>query len=244
MQPGGPPNVAVAGAEVSLRYNANVETIVKDIDGNDLVTTTSSHRCVHLQQGSGRPRYRVMVDAPGWYRIFSGVFTTNSLSPTPPLTLRLTTRIQRNVVVTLTSTAGAVNLAGAAVTFHPVPNTQPAGTPANTPLTGYTVIGTSPYTVTAPLVPTGQWTLPVVPTGGPDFGPFTTAAFNVDDPPRPVPALPPDTNPPSTPVTVSQTLQQGAATITVNWAASCAAQPATGTLPIDLTRTDDGTTRR
>ena len=73
VQPGGPPNVAVAGAEVSLRFNANVETIVKDSDGNDLVTTTSATGGFTFSKVPDGPEYRLMVDAPGWYRIFSGV---------------------------------------------------------------------------------------------------------------------------------------------------------------------------
>ncbi|MET0865647.1 MAG: hypothetical protein ABWZ98_15055, partial [Nakamurella sp.] len=104
------------------------------------------------------------------------------------------------------------------------------------PLSNYTVSPTSPFVVSAPQVPTGQWTLPVTPAGGTAFDTVRTAAFDVPAADRGIPTLPPNSIPVSPPVQVAQTLQQGQATITVNWPAGCSAPPATGTLPITLTR--------
>ncbi len=234
----------LAGAVVSLRQDANVETVATDINGQPLpdVTTPAAGRFTFNQVKDGV--YRVMVDAPGWNRVFSGTIILNSaLTTTPPdVSVKVTARITRAVTVTLTSTADSALLAGAQVTFQPVADTQPVGTiPPNAPLSGFTVSATSPYAVTAPQVPTGNWSVRVSPPTGSAFGPFETTTFAVPDPPRPTPALPPDTNPPSAPVTVSRDLQQGLATLTVTWPEGCAAQPATGTLPIVLTR-DGGST--
>ena len=236
-----PAGKLVSGAAVSMRPDANVEAPANDIDGAPLVATSDgSGQFSFAKVPDGL--YRVMVDAPGWNRIFSATTITmnSALTTTPPsLTLRLTTRQSRAVTATLTSTAGAVDLGGAAVTFRPVGGTQPAGTPANVPLSGFTVSATSPFVVSAPQVPTGQWTLAVTPGGGAAFGPFETASFDVPAPDRGIPTLPPNTIPTSPDVAVTQTLQQGQATISVSWPAGCSAPPASGTLPITLTH--DGT---
>ncbi|MET0866199.1 MAG: carboxypeptidase regulatory-like domain-containing protein, partial [Nakamurella sp.] len=127
LNPAGQP---VAGAAVSMRPNANVEAPANDIDGAPLVTTTDTAGQFSFAKVPDL-QYRVMVDATGWDRFFSPMIEINSaLTTTPPsVTERLTTRQNRAVEVTLTSTAGAVNLGGAAVTFEPVAGTQPPGTP-------------------------------------------------------------------------------------------------------------------
>ncbi len=230
----------LAGAVVSLRQFANVEIFATDINNQpvpDVTTSTTGEFAFNLVKDG---TYTAMVDAPGWNRVFSSAIPLNSQNAPVPVTVRVTTRITRTVTMTLTTTADPTVLAGAQVTFQPVPNTQPAGTiPPNAALSGFTVSTTSPYTVTAPQVPTGSWTLLVTPAGsGSAFGPFETTAFDVPDPPRPTPAIPPggETNPPSATVEVSRELQLGIATLTVTWPEGCAAQPATGTLPIELTR--------
>jgi hypothetical protein len=229
------------GAEVSVRQENNVETLVNDIDGAPLLTTSgTTGQFTFSKVPDGR--YRVMVDAPGWNRIFSSPIGLDSAIPTTPLALRETTRMSRAVTVGLSSTAGSVTLVGAQATFRPVPNTQPPNTPANVELSGFTVTAGTTPTVSATQIPTGDWTLVVAPTTGAAFGPFETASFTVPAPDRGLPVAPPDTIPASPPVTVTRTLQQGAATITVSWPAGCSAQPATGTLPITLTRTGDTTT--
>jgi len=155
----------------------------------------------------------------------------------PPITLRLTSRSQRAVTVTLNSTAdtaGApVNLAGAAVLFHSV--SQPPGTPANADLS-YFVTGTGPYTVAAPQVPTGTWTVAVTPSGAP-FGAYQVGQINVVPGDRPAPVLPPDTRPQPPPILEAFTLVQAPVTIAVSWPApaGCGTAPA-GSLPIVLTR--------
>ena len=233
----------LAGAVVSLRQFANVETVATDINNQpvpDVTTTASGDFAFNLVKDG---TYTVMVDAPGWNRVFSSAIPLNSQNAPVPVTVRVTTRITRTVKMTLTTTADPAVLAGAQVTFQPVPDTQPAGTiPPNAALSGFTVSTTSPYTVTAPQVPTGSWTMRVTPAGS-AFAPFETTTFDVPDPPRPTPAIPPggETNPPSATVEVSRELQLGVATLTVTWPEGCAAPPATSTLSIGLTRNDGAT---
>ena len=243
-------NNLVEGAQVSLRFDANVETVATDINGVALPVVTTGTDGAFSFAAVPDGLYRVMVDAPGWNRTFSSTITLNSaLTTTPPaVTMRLT-RFQREVTLTLTSSAAALPpatdqtfLANAAVTFVPVAGSQPAGTPPNSTLTGYALSSTPPYTVTATQVPTGDWNVSVV-TSGSAFGPFVASRFTV---PQPAPPEPPSLTPVAyPPVTESVNLQQGRATMTVNWAAPCSttsAQPATGTLPIVLTRTAGGAT--
>ena len=228
----------LAGAVVSLRQYSNVQEVAKDINKNpvpDVTTPTDGSFTFSLVQDG---TYTVMVDAPGWNRVFSSAIFLNSQNAPVAVPVQVTTRITRSVTVTLTTTADPALLAGAQVTFQPVANTQPPGTiPPNAALSGLTVSSSSPYTVTAPQVPTGSWIARVTPAGS-AFGPFDTPSFNVPDPPRPTPVMPPagETNPPSAPVEVSRELQLGVATLTITWPEGCAAQPATGTLPIVLTR--------
>ncbi len=183
-----------------------------------------------------------MVEQEGWDTVVSPtpiVLDSGLTISPPPITLRLTARSQRAVTVTLNSTADIpgtpVNLAGAAVVFQPVPNTQPAGTPANTPLSGFTVTGTGPFTVTAAQVPTGTWRVAVTPSGSP-FGAYLSDPIVVAPGDRPTPVLPPDTRPQPPAIEASFTLIQAPVTITVSWPAGCATPPATGSLPIVLTR--------
>ncbi len=240
----------LAGAEVSLRFDANVETIASDINGTQLPVVTTGSDGAFSFAAVPDGLYRVMVDAPGWNRAFSGTITLNSaLTTTPPaVTMRLT-RALRQVTLTVTSSAAPLApatdqsfLANAPVTLIPVPGSQPPGAPENTALTGFSVSATPPYIVNAGQVPSGDWTASVN-TGGSEFGPFVSTAFAVPDPDWPeVPSLTPPAFPP---VSASVNLQQGRATITVSWGALCSptsTPPATGTLPIVLTRTAGGAT--
>ncbi len=251
------------GATVSLRFDANVESVATDIDGKKLVALTHGDPPVNGITGSDGEfsfanvpdgLYRVMVDAPGWNRTFSGTITLNSaLTTTPPaVTIRLT-RAQRQVALTVASSAAPLDgaatgdqtfLANRPVTLIPVEKSQPLGAPENTALTGFTLSSTPPYTLNASQVPTGKWTASVD-TSDSAFGPFVSTQFDVPDPVWPtVPSLTPPDFPP---VTATVNLQQGRATITVSWKALCSptsAPPATGTLRITLTRTTGGATHQ
>ncbi|HEY5115112.1 MAG TPA: carboxypeptidase regulatory-like domain-containing protein [Nakamurella sp.] len=236
------------GVVVSLRAESDLEKPASDLDGAPLVSTTGAGGAPAGQFSFTKVpdlRYRAVAEVDGWDTAVSptpielnSALTTNP----PPVTLRLTTRTHRDVTVTLNSTADApgapVNLAGAAVEFRPVSNTQPPLTPPNTTLSGFTATGTGtgPFTVSASQVPTGSWRVAVTPSGAP-FGAYVSDPIVVAATARPAPVLPPDTRPQPPAIPASFTLVQAQATITVSWpsAAGCGTPPA-GSLPIVLTR--------
>ena len=160
-------------------------------------------------------RYRAVAEVDGWDTAVSPtpiVLDSGLTTSSPPITLRLTSRSQRAVTITLNATAdtaGApVNLAGAAVLFHSV--SQPPGTPPNADLSNF-VTGTGPYTVAAPHVPTGTWTVAVTPSGAP-FGAYQVGQVTVVPGDRPAPVLPPDTRPQPPPILESFSLVQALVT--------------------------------
>jgi hypothetical protein len=225
---------AQAGAVVSLNASANPNTPAPDASGNPLLVTTGADGRFTFNKVPDLT-YTVVTKKDGWEAVRAPVVVIKAATnPFPAdVSVTVTTRERRAVTVTLdTSTqapgGGPVNLAGAAVTLNPVPGSQPPGTPDNTPLTGLTVTANANvFTVTANQVPTGSWTLALTSLSGAAFPPFTTDAFAV---PAADPSAPP------APVLVAKTIWLGLATITVNWPAGCGPPPATGTLPIELTR--------
>jgi hypothetical protein len=236
----GPTGAPLAGAQVSLRQNNNVQELARDLNGALLPEPITGADGAFSFGDVPDGLYRVMVDACGYDRAFSPTITLNSqVAPTPPAVTVSVARTLRQATITLTSTADA-SLAGAQARFEPAtsgPGTPVCAGPVNTdPRTGFTVAADG--TVNAQL-PTGYWNLIVTqPPATAPFGSVTTGTFLVDQPDRGVPAPPPDTVPTAPPVTATREVRQAAMTMTADWPAGCA--PAPTAVTIAVTR-DPGT---
>jgi hypothetical protein len=233
----GPDGSPLAGAQVTLRQNNNVEVIAKDINGVDLPTVTTPADGSFTFRDVPDGLYRVMVDACGYDRAFSPTITLNSqLAPNPPPVTVRVARTTRSVVVTLNPTSSGLSLAGAPASLQPValqPG-DPTCTPTNTtPLTGFTVAADG--TVSAAQVPTGRWTVAVTPATAP-FGAVSTPSFFLDQPDRGVPKPPPDTVPTAPQVTVAGEVRLTPMTMTASWPDECSPRPTSVTLAL----TQDG----
>jgi len=233
----GPDGSALAGAQVSLRQNNNVEVVAKDINGVDLPTITTPADGSFTFRDVPDGLYRVMVEACGYDRAFSPTITLNSqLAPNPPPVTVRVARTTRSVTVTLNPTMSGLSLAGAQASLQPValePG-DPTCTPANTtPLTGFTVAANG--TVSAPQVPTGRWAVAVTPATAP-FGAVNPPSFFLDQPDRGVPKPPPDTVPTAPTVTPSVEVRLASMTMTASWPDGCSIAPTSVTLAL----TQDG----
>ncbi|WP_420121035.1 carboxypeptidase regulatory-like domain-containing protein [Nakamurella sp.] len=237
----GPGGAALAGAQVSLRQNNDVQQIAKDLSGQPLPTVTTGADGGFAFADVPDGLYRVMVDACGYDRAFSTTITLNSqVAPVPPAVTVQVARTTRSVVVTLDPSTAGLSLAGAPATLQPVAAQpgDPTCTPANTTaLTGFTVA--TDGTVSAPQVPTGRWAVALTPATAP-FGAVSSSSFLLDQPDRGVPAPPPDTVPTAPTVTVSATVRLAPLTMTATWPAGCSPAPTA----VSLVLTPDGGTAR
>ncbi len=235
----GPGGAALAGAQVSLRQNNDVQQVAKDLSGSTLPTVTTGADGTFAFSDVPDGLYRVMVDACGYDRAFSTTITLNSqVAPVPPAVSVQVARTTRSVVVTLDPSTAGLSLAGAPATLQPVAAQpgDPTCTPANTTaLTGFTVAADG--TVSAPQVPTGRWAVAVTPTTAP-FGAVTSSSFLLDQPDRGVPTPPPDTVPTAPTVTVTATVRLAPLTMTATWPAGCSPAPTA----VSMVLTPDGGT--
>jgi hypothetical protein len=231
---------AQGGAQVSLHAVADPATPAMDVDQHPLqVSTGDDGRFTFEKVPDGI--YTVVTTKDGWAPVSGPTITISAAkNPMPAdITVTVTARDSRTVVVSLDSPARTadgrpVDFSGAQLSLKPVAGSQPSGTPENAPLTGLTASATpSGFAVTVNQVPTGSWTLSVDALSGAAFLPF-------DGQPFAVPA--PDPADPSIPVQVHQSVDLTPVSITVGWAAGCGGAaggaPATGSLPIKLTRHD------
>jgi hypothetical protein len=229
---------AQAGAQVSLHAVADPANPATDVDQQPLqVSTGDDGRFSFEKVPDGI--YSVVTRKDGWAPVSGPTVTISSAkNPMPAdITVTVTARDSRTVVVSLDSAARTadgrpVDFSGAQLSLKPVAGSQPSGTPENAPLTGLTASATpSGFAVSANQVPTGSWTLSVDGLSGAAFLPFEGEPFAV-------PAA--DPIDPSAPVQVQQSVDLTPANITVAWTAGCGGAsggaPATGSLPIRLTR--------
>ena len=225
---------AQAGARVTLHAAGDLTDPALDVDGNPLqVAAGDDGRFTFDKVPDGV--YVVIAQTTGWGPVSSPSITISAAdNPLPAdLALTVTARDTRTVVLALDTAARTVDgrpvdFAGARFSLKPIAGSQPSGTPENTPLTGLTATPTpGGFQLTANQVPTGSWLLSVDALSGAAFLPIEVAPFSV-------PAADPGADPPA--VQVGQTIDLSAATITVDWAAGCGGGPASGSLPIQLTR--------
>lgn len=221
-----PGGAALAGAQVSLRQNNDVQQIATDLSGQPLPTVTTGADGGFAFADVPDGLYRVMVDACGYDRAFSTTITLNSqVAPVPPAVTVPVARTTRSVVVSLAPSTAGLSLAGVPATLQPVAAQpgDPTCTPANpTALTGFTVAADG--TVSAPQVPTGRWAVALTPATAP-FGAVSSSSFLLDQPDRGVPTPPPDTVPTAPTVTVSATVRLAPLTMTATWPAGCSPAP-------------------
>ena len=238
-----PNNTPIAGAKVQL-WTWSPSAPATDFNGNTFATQTTGPDGIFNFGLIKNNNYKLVVDAPGYARVSSGLIPITYPTPVPAQTITATTPSTRNTTLSFTSPVSGASLTGATVTLTPVAGTSNR-VPDNTTMSGIAVSGSGPWTANIPQLPTGTWKVTIVGQNGVPFP--VPAITNLSTPSADTFVVPEDTDKGS-PQPLSGPLKLNEATVTfpLGWATPiplCATAPVSGsTIPLTVTKSSVSTT--
>jgi hypothetical protein len=218
-----PNHAAIPGAKVQL-WPWQGTGPATDFNGTAFATQTADSSGLFTFGLVRNGNYQLVVDAPGYQRVISGIIPVSYPTAVPAQTVATTTPTYRNT--TLTFPSPAASLAGATVTLTPVAGTS-LRTPDNTVISGIAITGSgtsgNPWTATIPQLPTGKWTVSVTRSGSPFPSPATATldASENSDKSQAQPAL-----------NTSVTLNEASTSFEFDWTSQPCLTDPSGTIPI------------
>ena len=231
-----PNHAAISGATVQL-WPWQGTAPATDFNGDPFAPATTDSGGIFNFTLIKDGNYQLVVDAPGYARVISGIIPVHYPTLVPPQTIATTTPSTRNTTLTFSSPVSGASLSGATVTLTPVPGTS-LRNPDNTIQSGIAITGNGgaqPWTATIPQLPTGQWKVTILGQGGSQFP--VPAIADLTDPTADTFTVPEDTDKGHPqPLTGALHLNEARVSISLGWTAVlCAALP-TGTIPITVTK--------